>query len=250
MQVVVDDLLTNYQDVGKGKAVLLLHGWGDSLETWHSLQSNLAKNYRVVSVDLPGFGKTEIPKTVWGLENYADFLGKFLIKINSSNLQAVVGHSNGGAVAIKALSVGAIKADKLVLLASAGVRDKQKARKLAIKAVAKTGKAATFWLPSDQKKKLQKKLYGVVGSDMLVAPHLQETFKKTVSQDVQADAKQVIIPTLLIYAENDKAVPVSYGQILSGLIKDSKLVVLPDSGHFLHHDQTAKVEKLVEDFLK
>lgn len=249
MQVVIDDLLTNYQEMGNGKVVLLLHGWADSLSTFRDLQAKLSENYRVIALDLPGFGKTEIPKTVWGLENYAEFINHFLTKMQAKDLKALIGHSNGGALAIKALSTNNVKSEKLVLIASAGVRNKLKTRKLAIKAIAKTGKAATFWLPEDQKKKLQKKLYGTVGSDMLVAPHLQETFKKTVAQDIQADAETVAIPTLLIYAQNDSAVPVSDGEQLTKIMPNAKLVILPEAGHFVHHDKPDEVFELIKDFL-
>lgn len=251
MQAVVDSLLTHYNKKGQGKkTVLLLHGWGDSSNTFKQLQDNLADNYSVIAVDLPGFGQSQIPNDVWSLDNYARFVRTFLKKLSEENLYAVIAHSNGGAVAIRALALEAIAPKKLILLASAGIRDRQKLRKLGLKIIAKTGKVATFWLPAHHKRKLQKKLYGAAGSDMLVVPHLQETFKITVRQDVQNDAKKINIPTLLIYGQNDKATPPEYGKIYQNLISGSQFEVVEDAGHFVHHDQAEQVAKLIGEFLR
>lgn len=249
MQVVVDSLLTHYQKTGSGKrAVLLIHGWGDTLQTFAALATELDKKYAVISLDLPGFGKTQAPSGVWGLDEYARFIKSFLYKINQSDLYAIVGHSNGGALAIHGLSRGVLKADKLVLLAAAGIRNQQKGKKRALKIIAKTGKAVTFWLPQTKKQQLRKKLYGVAGSDMLVTPHLQETFKKTVRQDVQADAAALTMPTLLVYGQKDSATPPLYGEIFHNLINTSTLEVI-NGGHFVHHDKPEQVSEIIGEFL-
>ena len=138
----------------------------------------------------------------------------------------------------------------MILLAAAGVRNTYKTRKAATKVIAKVGKAVTFWFPLEQKQKLRVKLYGTIGSDMMAVPALQETFKKTVSQDVQADAARLNLRCLLIFEDNDPAIPIKDGQIYHELIKGSELIVLPGNDHFIHHDQPEKVEKLIKEFLK
>lgn len=248
MQTVIADILTTYRMSGKGKDILLIHGWGDSLQTYDGLSRDLAREYRVTALDLPGFGATEPPKDVWGLEEYAAFLADFTDKLHIRPY-AVIAHSNGGAVAIKAAASGRLKPEKLVLLASSGIRDRQKFRRFLLKVIAKIGKVTTFWLPGGIRRKLQKKLYGVAGSDMHVVPHLQETFKRTVRQDVQADAARLRLPVLLLYGSEDTATPPMYGQIYKGLIKDAKLEVIEGAGHFLHHDEPEKVSRSTRSFL-
>lgn len=249
MQVIVDNLLTNYTDVGKGKVILLLHGWGDSMATFQKLQADLHTTYRVLALDLPGFGGSQAPESVWGLDDYSKFVADYLTKLGVKDVYAVVGHSNGGALSIKGVARGDLKPSKLILLAASGIRNKNGVRKLGIKIIAKTGKLLTFWLPIRHKKKLQQKLYGTVGSDMLVVPTLRETFKKTVSQDVQNDAKQLNLPTLLIYARDDRAVPLSDGQIYATLIDGSRLEIINNAEHFVHHDKPEQVAQLIKDFL-
>ncbi len=250
MQVIVSDLLTSYVISGEGKTLLLLHGWADSLQTYDLLASELAQKYQVVRLDLPGFGQTQAPHDTWDLDDYGLFVRNFLEKLKIPAVYSVIGHSNGGALAIRSISTGNLHPQKLVLLAASGVRDTQKLRKAGLKIIAKTGKAMTFWLPLGTRKKLQKKLYGTAGSDMLVAPHLKETFKQTVRQDVQADAHKLSLPTLLIYGSQDKATPIkSIGEKLHQKIASSKLIIIDGADHFVHQSNSEEVGKKIEEFL-
>jgi len=250
VNVIVDQLMTNYQLSGKGRLVLLLHGWGDSLATWKDLQKELTEFFQVLALDLPGFGNTETPKEVWDLDNYASFVAGLLTKLGFNQPYAVIGHSNGGALAIRAASLGKLQPKKMVLLASAGVRTNNRIKRFILKIIAKTGNAATFWLPERYRRALRKSLYGVAGSDMLMVPQLQDTFKKTVRQDVQGDAAAISVPTLLIYADGDDAVPLADGKQYQSLIKSSKLEVIARAGHFIHQDQPEQVYHLIKEFLQ
>jgi len=250
MQLVVNNLMAHYTLSGKGKLVLLLHGWGDNAETFSGLSAHLAKNYQVLAPDLPGFGATEAPKQTWNLDDYASFLGQFLKKLKFDQPYAIIGHSNGGALAIRAVSLGAVQPQKLVLLVASGVRTNNKLKRFSLKIIAKTGNIATLWLPERYRRALRKSLYGAAGSDMLVAPHLQDTFKKTVRQDVQGDAAALTTPTLLIYGAADNAVPAADGRQYHDLIKGSRLEIVERASHFVHHDQPEQVTKLIEEFLK
>lgn len=251
MQVVVRGILTHYEQSGsRGKQLLLLHGWGDRLETYDALVSALDSSYQVTRLDLPGFGATEPPKQSWGLSDYARFVADFSQKL-SVKPDVLIGHSNGGAVAVVATANRDVRPKQLVLLASAGIRNRQKLQKLLWKAVAKTGKAMTFWLPLRYKQRLQKKLYGTIGSDMLVAPQLRETFKKTVAEDITSKAAELNIPTLLVYGGQDRATPPgAVGQQLHRAIKHSRLEIIPGADHFVHQQSVSQVATLVKEFIK
>ena len=63
---------------GRRGAILILHGWGSSSDSWIEVQKNLVQyGYNVVVPDLPGFGKTTPPAEVWGVEDYANFVFSF-----------------------------------------------------------------------------------------------------------------------------------------------------------------------------
>lgn len=250
MQVVVDSLLTTYHRLGdaNSKTVVILHGWGDSSAGWLEFGRHLAGRYRVVVVDLPGFGKTDMPHGVWGLDEYVGFVAHFLKKIDIE-AYAIIAHSNGGAIAIRGLANESLHAERLVLLASAGVRSTYKGRKKALRLIAKAGKALATPLPEVMKRHLRRKLYTTVGSDMLVAEHLQETFKRVVGDDVQADAAKLELPVVLIYGENDVSTPPDYGRLLHERIAGSTLEIIGGAEHFVHQDNPQQVLKMVKESL-
>lgn len=249
MQLVVEMLLTNYVQKGQGPVVVLLHGWGDDWQTFRQLADALSDTYTVVGLDLPGFGGTQAPHEAWGVNDYALFVSDFLMKAKLKPY-AFIAHSNGGTIAIRGLAKGDLRAKKLVLLASAGVRDVYKGRRKALRLAAKAAKAATYPLPKAWQTKLKKQAYQTIGSDMFVAEHLQETFKRVVTDDILADARQLKLPAILIYGTRDTATPPSYGNMINDALKGSTLHMVRDAGHFVHHDQPKEVNKIVREFLE
>ena len=249
MHVLVDDLIINYQRSGRGKVLVLLHGWGDRANGLRSLSSGLDKHYEVIALDLPGFGASDRPKTAWGLTDYAQLVGHFVQKIGIKKVYAYIGHSNGGAIAVRGLANGSLQSSKLILLASAGIRGEYKGRIKTLRYITKFGKTLTMPLPKSVKRTLRMQVYKTVGSDMLVAEHLQKTFKKIVSDDVRADAAKLTLPTLLIYGEKDVQTPIWFGETFRQIMSDATLVVLPEANHFLAQEQPAAILQYMMEFL-
>ena len=248
MQVVVNSLLTQYERVGKGKPVVVLHGWGDSSKGWQAFQQGLSDKFDVIVLDLPGFGGTQTPNETWGLDEYAAFARDFLKKLKVKPY-AIIGHSNGGAIAVRGIARNILSTERLVLLDSAGIRNLYKGRKKVLRIITKAGKVMTLPLPKTVKKRLRRKVYKTVGSDMLIVERLQETFKRVVTDDVQPDAAVLRLPTLIMYGEDDLATPVQYGRILRNLISHSTLEIVPEAGHFVHLDRPKVVLDAIEGFL-
>lgn len=252
MQIVVDKLLTSYSEYGKGKKIILfLHGWADSGQTFEMMARDLVKkdgSLRLVLLDLPGFGGTQNPPVAWGLEEYALFVSAFLKKLALKS-SVIVGHSNGGALAIKGLAGGELSADKLILIASAGIR-KSSVKKSALRILAKPAAVAVKLAPKSTQLRIRRKLYSAIGSDYLVAVHMQDTFKRVVSSDVVEDAAKLKLPVCLIYGENDNATPPEFGRLLADAIPNSELHILPNTGHFVHQEQVYQTSKTIEDFIK
>lgn len=245
MQVIVDGLLCEYELEGHGPLLVWIHGWGDNFSS-NPLVARLAKQYSVLTPHLPGFGGSQLPVGIWGLDEYASFVAHFLNKLEQPLPVALIGHSNGGAIAIKGLSTKVLSAGKLVLLDSAGIRSGDH---FTFKAIAKIGKIATAWMPSAYRRRLKQKLYRTVGSDLLVKPELSDSFKKIIRQDIVQDASIVQIPTLIVYGQDDNDTPPEYGRILADVIKRSELAIIPHAGHFVYLDQTDAVYNIVHKFI-
>jgi pimeloyl-ACP methyl ester carboxylesterase len=253
MQLLVDSLVTHYQVQGSGKkTVLLLHGWADTSATFDSLVTELTKHntsYQFVVLDLPGFGKTDVPKSPWGLDDYAQYINAFCKKLKL-NPEVIVGHSNGGAIAITIAAQGVLNPQKLVLIASAGVRRRSN-RNIMLKIVSRPLKLGLTLLPATTQKRFKKHAYQVIGSDYMVAEHMQETFKRVVSTDVTAQAKTLNVPVCLIYGSDDTATPPQYGTIFKDAIGASAdLHVIPTSTHFVHQEQVYKVANIMTEFIE
>lgn len=254
MQIIVNKLLTNYQVSGRGPNLLILHGWGSNQDVFEKLALSLRAKYQVISLDLPGMGKSEPPAEPWNLDDYKKFITSFLIKLKVEELEVIIGHSNGGVLAIKMATDqdldAKLKPKKLILIGSAGIRDKEKLKKNAFKAIAKSGKLVASFLPSRAGIKLKKMLYQSAGSEALDNPNLEQTFRLVVSEDISELSSKINIPTLLIYGEDDEATPPQYGQILYQQIKNSELEIVPDAGHYVFLDQPGSTLSLIERFLK
>ena len=249
MQLIVDGLYINYQRQGKGKKVILLHGWADSSKGMQPIFNKLSKKFDVLAIDLPGFGASQRPKTDWGLNDYANFVAELVKKLKINDIYSIVGHSNGGAIAIKALANSYISTEKLILISSSGIRNKQKGKLNLLKAATKTAKVISLPLAASTKRKLRKRLYDKVHSDLLVAEDMSGSFKKIITEDIQSDATEINIPTLLIYGQEDNQTPVLYGEIYHQLIKNSTLEIIGGAGHFIQYDQPDKLILMIEKFL-
>lgn len=234
---------------GSGKVVLLVHGWGDSAAGLANIYNDLSQKYDVIAPDLPGFGGSEIPKNQpWHIDNYVNIIQHFLLKLGANELYTIIGHSNGGAIAIWGTANSVFYSQKLILLASSGVREtKQKpfAKKLAFSA----GKTFSKILPKKTQNKLRKNVYKHTGSDIFVAPQLEQTFRVIVAQDVREESKKIILPTLLLYGHDDTATPLRYGEIFKNNIAGSRLVIIENAAHFIHLDQPNVVLKEINEFL-
>ncbi len=248
MQTVVDNLAIEYTDQGTGPVVLMLHGWGDNLHTFDPLLQYISK-YRVVRLDLPGFGNSLRSEDTWGVVEYARFVQSFIKKLQIDP-QVVVGHSFGGRVIIKGVGVGIFAPQKIVLIASAGVARKTTIKSLVLRLFAKIGKALTLIPPlSIYRQQLRKKLYGAIGSDYFAAGAMRDVFLKVVREDLVHYARQIRVPTLLIWGSEDTATPLTEGETIRDAIRQSELEVIQGATHFVHQEKPHEVAALIREFI-
>lgn len=251
MNITVDGIDTSFNDTGSGKLVVLLHGWGSNKENLLQLQEFLAKNYRVVSLDMPGFGQTSMPPLNWAVGDYVEFVKKFLLAINAEQTYALVGHSFGGRVCIKGLGSHTLAASKLVLIGSAGIKHSASPKNVLIASVAKLGKFI-FKLPIVNRfyGRAQKSLHEKVGSDDYAsAGQMQQIFLNTIREDLQKAAGNISTPSLLIWGSEDLEVPIADARKFEELIAGSQLKIIQGAGHFVHNDYPEKVQKWIAEFL-
>ena len=101
--------------VGKGQAIVILHGWGSNFVSWKKASQVLGQKFQVFVLELPGFGRTPEPKTAWNVSEYADWIDKLIQKLKLDRV-ILLGHSNGGRIGICLASRQPEWLEKLILM--------------------------------------------------------------------------------------------------------------------------------------
>jgi pimeloyl-ACP methyl ester carboxylesterase len=103
----------------KNYTLVIIPGWGGSHETWADFMNLLKPHFKdVVCIDLPGFGGVDTPKTVWGVEQYAEYVRRKIEKLPEGP-KVIMGHSFGGQVSAYFVANNPGIAQKYILVAGA-----------------------------------------------------------------------------------------------------------------------------------
>ncbi len=109
-----------YWNEGAGPAIVLVHGLANSVITWRKNVEALSRNFRVIALDLPGHGLSDMPKVRFGLPEGAAFVASFLDELGVDRAH-LVGNSMGGAVALELALARPERVASLTLADSAGL---------------------------------------------------------------------------------------------------------------------------------
>lgn len=234
----IDDMNINYKIIGDGDLVVLLHGWGQNIEMMQPLVRGL-KNKKVLIIDLPGFGKSSEPKSIWSIEDYADFVNKIVNNLGY-NKCSIIGHSFGGKIGL--VYASKYDVDKLILLASPyKVEIKKESLKLKVlKKVKKfpiLNKAVEF-----AKKHMGSTDYRNASGIM------RDILVKHVNNDITENVKKIKCPVLIIWGDNDVTVDKSNAYELESLIKDAGVVILPGT-HYAYLENINQVIRIIKNFI-
>lgn len=247
---IVKGLKINYKETGQGATIVLIHGWGSDLSVFDKIQTFLQKDFHVISIDLPGFGKSDPPTEVWGVYDYTSFIEEFF-KIKNISQPILAGHSYGGRISILYASRNPVK--KLILIDSAGIKPRRKLKyyikvylfKLVRKALPIViGKKRADPILENYRKKSGSSDYRNASGIM------RQVLVKSVNEDLKHVMPQIKAPTLLIWGEHDTATPVSDAKIMEKRIKDAGLVVLKNAGHFSFIEKLQEFLIILNNFLE
>jgi pimeloyl-ACP methyl ester carboxylesterase len=235
----------------------MLHGWGRSLDALRPLGELLANQYRVVLVDLPGFGLSPVPPEAsndgggWDTKQYAERVKELLDNLSIGSC-ILVGHSFGGRLSVQLASRYPSLVQGLVLIGSHGLsRERPVGEEVRIRTIRFLVSAA-------------KKIDGLFGTrlfahyfapkfgsaDYKAAGELRKTLVKTVNENLEHQVREIKAPTLLLWGANDTATPLDLAHKYHGLIADSELHVFPNKDHEPFSDVGAHLcASYVERFL-
>lgn len=251
-QILIDDLKVNYKIAGEGFPFLILHGWGGSSSSWNVVQDILSKkDYKVISIDLPGFGKTPSPQAPWGIKDYSNLVLNFIEKLNLGKI-ILLGHSFGGRISIKLASLYPEKFKFLILCDSAGIKREYNFWQTIIFSFAQFGNFLFSKKLLRRFKDISRNFFYLIIRQRdytKVKGAMKETFKKVVDEDLLSDISKITTKTLIIWGEKDKAVPLEDGYLINKTIKNSVLRVIPKVGHTPNLENPEKLSETILKFL-
>ncbi|MDR2069651.1 MAG: alpha/beta hydrolase [Spirochaetaceae bacterium] len=249
----IDGINIHYFDTGSGETVLFLHGWGTDFLSFKPFLEALTPYYRVCAVDLPGFGQSDEPPAAWTIDDYGDFILKFMTR-RGINRVILIGHSFGGRIIIKLAARRELPVTiaKIVLVNSAGIRPKktikQKVRLLVyrgVKGIISTGgiKKRFPGLLNRWRKKHGSPDY------LRASPRMRECLIRAINEDLTPCLPRIPCPALLIWGAEDQETPLGDGKLMEGLIPDAGLVTLEKAGHYSFLDQPFIFGRVLDSFL-
>ncbi|WP_291725896.1 alpha/beta fold hydrolase [Bernardetia sp.] len=262
--VSINGSMIHYREEGTGQPLILLHGAFSSLHTFEGWVKLLAKKYRVISIDLPGFGLTgAISEDDYCFENYMTYLNIFLDRLEIEKCY-LAGNSLGGWIAWEYALRHQEQIEKLVLISSAGFVDEAsiptpfKLAKLPV-----FGKIFKYALQRPIFEKFVREVYceqSVVCEetidryfDFFTRDCNMEAFFNIINQELHDNTeklKNLYTPTLIIWGKEDAWLPAENARRFSELLPNNRMLIYSDVGHIPMEEKPKKTANAVSKFLK
>ena len=259
--------------VGRGPAILLIHGIGDCSDTWREIIPGLARHYTVIAPDLLGHGRSDKPRADYSVAAYANGM-RDLISVLGVDRATVIGHSLGGGVAMQFAYQYPERCERLVLVSSGGVCPEVNPllrvaampnADLILPLLALGGtRTISHWVF-----KLLRQLdsdIGVDANDLMrvfdTLPDLtaRRAFVRTLRSVVDWRGQAITMldrcyltqgmPTLLVWGSRDAVIPTNHGRIAHAAMPGSRLEIFEGSGHFPFRSEPVRFLKVLEGFLE
>ncbi len=260
-----------FEEQGYGRPILLLHGFGASLFSWKYLARDLARDYRTISVDLKGFGRSPKPKDeAYSIADQAEIILDFVTRHDLQKM-TLIGHSFGGAVALLTAQMlreqGSGRLSSLVLIDPIAYRQPLPIfiKLLRVPVLSHLILAVTpvellvhsiLKLAYFDERKISRDTvaaYAVPFNTAFARHSLVQTARKIIPPDIKeitAKYKSIDVPTLLVWGRHDKIVPIEMAERLHRDIPGSELVILESGGHIPQEEIPEETSIAVTRFLK
>jgi pimeloyl-ACP methyl ester carboxylesterase len=256
-QIFFKNTAISFSDIGKGTAVVLLHGFLENKTMWRELVPSLAEKNRVISIDLLGHGETDCLGYIHSMEENAEIVNAILSHLRIRKA-VFIGHSMGGYVALAFAELHINKVKGLVLLNSTALEDSVERkinRDRAIKAVKQNyinfvRMSIANLFSENNRDRLENEIENVK-LEALKTP-LQGIVASLEGMKIRKDRqfilKETDFPKLLILGEKDGVL--LYKDNASQIeATNTELISFPD-GHMSHIENKEELEKVIASFLR
>ena len=232
--------------------LFIIPGWNGSRQTWSDFVSLAENDFEVEVIELPCFGDEPCPSSIWGVEEYSQFVKDKIISLKQVNQETILlGHSFGGQIATYLTANEPNIVDKLILSGAAIYRRPESIRNKIFKFIAKSGKIV-FSLPGLNKFAgfMRKLLYKSAGTgDYNKTTGIKrEIFLKITKEDVSEFLPTIKIPTLVVWGDKDTFVSVKVGLEIAENIVGAKLEIIKGGTHGLHLWKKEELLNIIKTF--
>ncbi len=247
-----------FEQLGEGKPLVILHGWGSSKRVMIPIAKQLAGIRTSYVLDLPGFGDSPEPSASWSIDDYGDAVQEFISNKFDEPVDVLV-HSFGGRVILKLCSreFGKKHIQKVLITGGAGMKPRRSLKFYYKKYLAKMLKAPFFILPEERREKALSKLRKTAlwkhlgsGEYNQLSGVMRETFVKSVTEYLEPCLPQIPHDALLLWGRNDDATPIYQAERMEKGIDNAALVVIEDAGHYAFLDKPKQFTAIAEAFFK
>lgn len=229
-----------YISKGQGKALLFLHGYLSNKFSFNSQIEYFSRYYKVYAPDLSGFGENKPLEKAYKLDDYVSDVLDFIKAVDLKDGFDIIAHSFGARIVLKSDELRK-KANKIIITGGAGLKTK-KTLKYKIK---------VFFYKFLKKFFPKSKLINKMGSEeyKTLSPVMKKSFTYIVNENLDYKLKEIDNKVLLIYGDKDKTTPLYLAKRMKKGIKNSKLFVLKNAGHFAFVDKKIEFNSVAREFL-
>jgi len=248
-----------FTDEGKGKAIVLLHGFTESSKIWTSFAKEMAKRYRVIAIDLPGHGKSDCLGNVHSMELIAEMVCSLLKKLRVGKC-LMVGHSMGGYVTLAFAAAYPKMLRGLCLFhshcfADTSAEQENRNRTIAIVSQDKFSYVAQFipsLFPVEVHKKFSRKIQRLIqrASKMPKEGVTAALEGMKTRKDQSELLKSTTLPVQFILGLKDSRVPATRIWEMISLPAVSEIHLLRDCGHMGYIEAPEKTYEALVGFAK
>lgn len=245
----------SYRTMGKGKPVVLLHGFCESNQIWGVFANLLAQKCQLFVPDLPGFGASELPTTPFSIDNVGEIMWQWLDSINVKN-PVIIGHSLGGYVTLAMTYQRAAEVAGFSLFhstAKADTIEKKQNRDKVIAFVNKNGVAPFIetYVPGlffNKENPAMREVYPIAyGTRQATLVAYAEAMRDRPSRRQVLDDFDK--PVLIIAGEKDEIIPLDTLMDQAIQLRKGRLSILSDTGHMGMLESVNRSVEIVTQFV-
>ncbi len=235
MAVTLSDI--SFVQKGKGKDLVLLHGYLSSKEAFTAQIRYFSRFYRVTAFDFLGFGGSRYLTSAFSVSDYATWT-KEVLRLLRVEKPHVIAHSFGCRVAVKLAAENGAFFDKILLTGPAGV--------IMNRGFIYRAKVRAYRLVKRFAPKFAEKRFGSAEYRAL-SPLMKESYKKIVNEDLREDAKKINNSVLLVEGNSDRTTPLAEAKAYLACLRNGKLQTM-DGGHFAFAENPVLFNLIAEEF--